>query len=77
MVDLLDVNALMVTLPWLISETQETQAVMGQDFWKYGVHENERDIGALVQYLHEQGLIDRKPALEELFAKPTFEMSKV
>jgi 4,5-dihydroxyphthalate decarboxylase len=77
MVDLLDVNALMVTLPWLISETQETQAVMGQDFWKYGVHENERDIGALVQYLHEQGLIDRKPALEELFVKPTFEMSKV
>src|SRR5262249_18007661 len=39
MTDLLDVNALMVTLPWLTAEAAETMAVMGQDFWKYGVHE--------------------------------------
>jgi 4,5-dihydroxyphthalate decarboxylase len=52
-------------------------AVMGQDFWKYGVHENMREIEALIQYSHEQGLIDRKVAVEELFARPTFEMSKV
>jgi 4,5-dihydroxyphthalate decarboxylase len=77
MIDLLDVNALMVTLPWLIPETQETQAVMGQDFWKYGVHENMREIDALTQYAYEQGLVDRKPAVEELFARPTFDMSKV
>ena len=44
MVDLLDVNALMVTLPWLIPETQETMAVMGKDFWAYGIHENMREI---------------------------------
>ena len=25
----------------------------------------------------EQGLIERKPAVEELFARPTFEMAKV
>ena len=50
---------------------------MGPDFWKYGVHENMREIEALTQYAYEQGLIDRKPAIEELFARPTFEMSKV
>jgi hypothetical protein len=43
----------------------------------HGVHENMREIETLTQYAHEQGLIDRKPAVEELFAHPTFEMAKV
>src|SRR6201984_1441544 len=67
MVDLLDVNALIVALPWLIPETQETMAIMGKDFWPYGIAENVREITALTQYLHEQGLIERKVAVEELF----------
>jgi 4,5-dihydroxyphthalate decarboxylase len=77
MVDLLDVNALMVTLPWLIPETQETMAIMGKDFWAYGIHENMREITALTQYGHEQGLIDRKVTVEELFHPSMFEISKV
>ena len=77
MIDLLDVNALMVTLPWLIPETQETMAIMGKDFWPYGIHENMREITALTQYVHEQGLIDRKVTVEELFHPSMFEISKV
>jgi 4,5-dihydroxyphthalate decarboxylase len=77
MVDLLDVNALMVTLPWLIPETQETMALMGKDFWSYGIHENMREIEALAQYLHEQGLIERKVTVEELFHPSMFEISRV
>jgi 4,5-dihydroxyphthalate decarboxylase len=77
MIDLRDVNALMVTLPWLEAETNETMAVMGQDFWKYGVQENMPDIEALTQYAFEQGLVDRKLEVEELFARSTFEMAKV
>jgi 4,5-dihydroxyphthalate decarboxylase len=77
MTDLTDVNALMVTLPWLEAETKETMATMGADFWKYGVHENMREIEALTQYLHEQGLVDRKVKVDELFASSTFEISKV
>jgi len=77
MIDLCDVNALMVTLPWLEAETKDTIAAMGQDFWKYGVHENMREIEALAQYSFEQGLVDRKLGVEELFARSTFELSKV
>jgi 4,5-dihydroxyphthalate decarboxylase len=77
MTDLTDVNALMVTLPWLEAETKETMAVMGRDFWSYGVHENMREIEALTQYAYEQGLTDRKVAVEELFARSTFDISKV
>ncbi|MEA3072171.1 MAG: 4,5-dihydroxyphthalate decarboxylase [Alphaproteobacteria bacterium] len=77
MIDLLDVNALMVSLPWLIPETEDTMAVMGRDFWAYGINENMREISALAQYLHEQDLIDRKVTVEELFHPSMFEISKV
>ena len=77
MIDLLDVNALMVTLPWLSAETHATQEVMGNDFWRYGVDESRHEIEALCQYLHEQGLTDRKVSVEELFVPATMDMSKV
>ncbi len=77
MIDLLDINALMVTHPWLIAETEETMAIMGKNFWSYGIHENMREITALTQYLHEQGLIERMVAVEELFHPSMFEISKV
>ena len=77
MIDLRDVNALMVTLPWLEAETQETSAIMGQDFWKYGVAENRPEIEALSRYLHEQGLTDRRVEIAELFHSSTFDIAKV
>jgi 4,5-dihydroxyphthalate decarboxylase len=77
MIDLLDVNALMVTLPFLEAETKATMAAMGKDFWRYGVHENMKDIEALTQYSFEQGLVDRKIGAEELFARATFEVSRI
>jgi 4,5-dihydroxyphthalate decarboxylase len=77
MENLRDVNALLVTLPFLEAETRATMAAMGDDFWKYGVHENMREIEALTRYAHEQGLVDRKVGVEELFARSTFEVSKV
>jgi hypothetical protein len=36
-----------------------------------------REIEALTQYAHEQGLVDRRVGVEELFARSTFEVSKV
>jgi 4,5-dihydroxyphthalate decarboxylase len=77
MIDLLDVNALMVTHPWLIAETEETIAIVGKDFWSYGIQENTREITALTQYLYEQGLVERMVTLDELFHPSMFEISKV
>ena len=77
MIDLLDINALMVTHPWLIAETEETMAIMGKDFWSYGIHENMREITALTQYLYEQGLVERMVTVDELFHPSMFEISKV
>jgi 4,5-dihydroxyphthalate decarboxylase len=77
MTDLTDVNALMVTLPWLEAETKETMAAMGTDFWKYGLHENRHEIEALTQYAYEQGLVDHKVKVDELFASSTLDISRI
>ena len=77
MTALTDVNALAVTLPFLDAETRETMAVMGPDFWRYGVHENLREIEALADYAFEQGLLHRRVKTDELFAGSTLEMSKI
>jgi 4,5-dihydroxyphthalate decarboxylase len=77
MTRLTDVNALAVTLPFLEAETRETMAAMGRDFWRYGVHENLREIEALAQYAFEQGLLDRKVKVDELFCSSTLEMSRI
>jgi 4,5-dihydroxyphthalate decarboxylase len=75
--DLRDVNALMVTLPFLEAETRDTMAAMGEDFWRYGVRENLKEIEALTGYAYEQGLVDRKIDAAELFPPSVFELSRV
>jgi 4,5-dihydroxyphthalate decarboxylase len=72
-----DINALRVTLPWVEAEALETIALMGEDFWRYGVEENRKDIETLARYAHEQGLVRQRLRVEDLFARPTLEISKI
>ena len=64
---LYDVNALAVTLPWLVAEIEENRRLMGQEFWPYGIEPNRRTLETLMQYLVEQKLAERTLPLEELF----------
>jgi 4,5-dihydroxyphthalate decarboxylase len=75
--DVRDINALLVTLPWLIAEAEESAALMGEDFWRYGVKENAKEIEALTRYAHEQGLVSRKLSVEELFPASVIEVSRI
>lgn len=77
MAEVRDVAALNVTLPWAEAEALETIALMGKDYWKYGVAENAREIEAITRYSYGQGLALRKLTPEELFAKSTFETSRI
>jgi len=65
---LLETDALKLTLPWVVAEAEETQRIMGRDFWPYGIEPNRVSLEALPQYLQEQHLVPRVPAIEELFA---------
>ena len=72
-----EINALPVTLPWLVAEAQETVELMGEDFWRYGAQENAKEIETLTRYAHEQGLVSRKLKMEDLFPPSVIETSKV
>lgn len=68
---------LAVALPWMEAEAGETQALMGQDYWRYGFKECLHEIEVMTRYSHEQGLTRRKLSPEELFARSTFTMAKI
>jgi 4,5-dihydroxyphthalate decarboxylase len=61
-------QALPVMLPWMTAEAEATQALMGADFWPYGLEANRDMLETQIRWSFEQGLIARQPALEELFA---------
>jgi 4,5-dihydroxyphthalate decarboxylase len=48
-----------------------TQEVFGNDPYPYGVKANRKMLETLIDFSHEQGLITKKPKVEELFAEST------
>jgi 4,5-dihydroxyphthalate decarboxylase len=75
--DLFEVTALKIGLPWIASEADATRALMGDDFWPYGVAANRATLDAMTRYSFDQGLAVRRLAVEELFAATTLEETKV
>ena len=68
---------LAVALPWMEVEAAQTKALMGADYWRYGVKDCRHEIEVMTRYAHEQGLTQRKLEVEELFAPSTFAMAKI
>ena len=60
-------QALPIMLPWMTAEAEATQAVMGVDFWPYGIEANRDILDTQIRWSHQQGLIPRRLAIEELF----------
>src|SRR5437588_4514650 len=60
-----------VTSAWMLSLLEEEQAIIGRDWYPYGIEQNRASLEALLQYLHEQGLTERRAGIEELFAPST------
>jgi 4,5-dihydroxyphthalate decarboxylase len=63
--------ALHATLPWQIAEVEETRALMGDDYWPYGLNANRTTIETLIRYSCEQGLAQRSVPVDDLFAPST------
>ena len=68
---LTELDALAVHLPWLVAEAESTIALMGEDFWPYGVEPNLTALEAQIRWAHEQGLAARRFTVEELFHPST------
>jgi len=75
--DLHDTAALKFMLPWLLPHVEETEKLMGRDFWPYGLTANEQTLSTFLRYSFEQGLSKRQLAPRELFAPETLESFKI
>jgi len=71
--DLRQTQVVMAMLPWLHHALDEAVAVLGEEYWSYGVTRNRHVLETAVRYAYEQGLIRRRFTVEELFAPSTLE----
>jgi 4,5-dihydroxyphthalate decarboxylase len=77
MEELAEIGHLHATLPWPVYAYDHARKVIGEDYWSYGAHENKHALETLARYSFEQGLSVRQVPFEEMFAKPTYELTKI
>lgn len=65
-----------ISLPWAAKELEETRALMGDNFWPYGIEANRKTLEALFQYSYEQGLAKKKLKMEDLFHASTLKLNE-
>jgi 4,5-dihydroxyphthalate decarboxylase len=75
--DLHEMAALKFMLPWLNRHAEETEELMGRDFWPYGYEPNLRPLSTFLRYHHEQGLSKRLLTPKEIFAPESLESFKI
>jgi 4,5-dihydroxyphthalate decarboxylase len=75
--DLHEMGALKAMLPWLVQHVEDTEKLMGRDFWPYGLEPNLHVLRTFLRYSHEQGLAKRLLEPAELFAPESLESFKI
>ena len=64
-------------LPWMSEEIESTRALMGDDWWPYGLEANRRPLETFLRYAAAQGLAAKELAVEDLFAKETLDTFRI
>jgi len=64
------------SLPWFGQEFAETRALMGDNYYSYGIKPNRKTLEALFRYSHQQGLSSRELTIEELFEPASLELTE-
>jgi 4,5-dihydroxyphthalate decarboxylase len=72
-----DTSATKVTLPFIEERLSEARALMGEDFWSYGLEPNRETLEAFLRHHHGQGLSSRLLKPEDLFHDGTHETFKL
>jgi len=74
MAELSQIGFLYTTLPWSVAEWEDTIALMGEDYWPYGVRPNLQTIETFLRYHHVQGLSSELLSPKDLFESQTLEL---
>ncbi len=56
-----------IMLPWMTKLIADDRALLGDDWWPYGVAANRAAVDAVLRYHYEQGLTARRLTLDEVF----------
>ncbi|WP_428529713.1 ABC transporter substrate-binding protein [Pseudorhodoplanes sp.] len=72
-----DVSAVKVTLPFIEERIRQAQALMGEDYWSYGVPANRHVLETFFRHHHAQGLSSKLVTPEDLFHPTTLETVKI
>jgi 4,5-dihydroxyphthalate decarboxylase len=72
-----DTSSTKVTLPFVEERLMEARALMGEDFWSYGLAANRKTLETFLRHHHSQGLSPRLLKPEELFHEGTHEGFKL
>jgi 4,5-dihydroxyphthalate decarboxylase len=62
-----DADATYSNFAWNRQVWEEQRSIMGRDPWRYGIKGNEKVLNTLIRYAEEQGLIQNKVKLADLF----------
>ena len=62
-----ETNALTVVAPFIIHDLERTRALMGMDYWPFGIEANRKAITTFLRHLKDQDIIKRVPEISELF----------
>lgn len=61
-------NSMGTMFPWFSELVEKDIAVLGEDWWPYGIQANRKSIDAVLRYHHEQGITDRLFTVQDIFA---------
>ena len=71
-----ETGVLKITLPWITEEFDTTKNLMGDNFWKYGIEANRKELESIMRYVYDQGLVNKKVRFEELFDPTTMNIKE-
>src|SRR5674536_221970 len=66
-----DTSSTKVTMPFVEERLMEARALMGQDFWPYGLEANRKTLETFLRHHHAQGLSSRPVSYTHLRAHET------
>ncbi len=72
-----DTSSTKVTLPFVEEALRDARALMGEDFWSYGVDKNRKTLDYFLGQHHAQGLSSRRVSVDEMFHPGTYESFKL
>ena len=60
-------NNMRIMFPWFSSLLEQDIALLGEDWWPYGMQANRKAVEAILRYHYEQGITDRLFQVEDIF----------